>query len=250
MSVNNENGCLQPRQRHSRPVRKGHLGYWGQYRSGERKRTPAVCVGTPESLSTAYFVVSSKHNPSEIYLAARTPSKAEAAIAEIKKQVPNAKITFLHLDLASLDSVKRAADTFTNSSDRLDILMNNAGIMACPPALTKDGYETQFGTNHMGHALFTKLLLPTLQRMAKEPGSDVRIINLSSIGHNLAPNGGIIFDKLKTDMKDYNAFPRYGQSKLANILFNRELAKRYPSIECVAIHPGGVRSKQINVLSI
>lgn len=172
-----------------------------------------------------------KHNP-QIFLAARDKAKADATIADIKKELPNAKITFLELDLASFASVKKAADTFEASSKRLDILMNNAGIMACPAGLTKEGYEIQFGTNHMGHALLSKLLLPTLQRTAKEPGSDVRIINLSSWGNNFAPKGGLIFDAMKTDMQSYTTFSRYGQSKLANILFNRELAKRYPSIKC------------------
>ena len=82
----------------------------------------------------------SKHDPSHIYLAARSESKARDAIAEIKEKVPNARITFLELDLTSFDSVKKAADTFTKSEKRLDILLNNAGIMACPPGLTKDGY--------------------------------------------------------------------------------------------------------------
>ncbi|KAK4694543.1 hypothetical protein P7C71_g3055, partial [Lecanoromycetidae sp. Uapishka_2] len=117
-----------------------------------------------------------KHN-AHVYLAARTPSKAESAIAEIKKETPDANITFLELDLASLASVKRTAETFNASSDRLDVLLNNAGVMALPASTTKDGYEIQFGTNHVGHALFTKLLMPTLQRTAEEKGSDVRIVN-------------------------------------------------------------------------
>jgi len=173
-----------------------------------------------------------KHNPSKIFLGARTKAKADATIAEIKKELPSANITFLDLDLASFASIKQAADTFEASSKRLDMLMNNAGIMACPAALTKEGYETQFGTNHVGHALLTKLLLPTLQRTAKEPGSDVRIINLSSSAHNWAPKGGLVFDAMKTDMQSYSTWARYGQSKVANILFNKELAKRYPSIKC------------------
>jgi len=89
-----------------------------------------------------------KHN-AHVYLAARTPSKAEAAIAEIKEKVLEANITFLELDLASLDSVKKAADTFNASSTHLNILMNNAGIMALPAGTTKEGYEIQFGTNHV-----------------------------------------------------------------------------------------------------
>jgi retinol dehydrogenase-12 len=146
------------------------------------------------------------------------------------------------LDLTSLRSVKDAADTVNASTSRLDILMNNAGIMAVPAALTQDGYEIQFGTNHVGHALLTKLLLPKLEATTKLPGADVRIINLSSAGHVLVPNGGIAFDQLRTDMKATSTFTRYGQSKLANVLFTKELAERYPDIRSIAIHPGAVNT--------
>lgn len=182
------------------------------------------------------------HNPSEIYLAARTASTAESTIKAVKTLYPNATITFLPLDLSSLESVKKAADTFNASSKRLDILLNNAGIMATPAGLTKEGYEIQFGTNHVGHALLTKLLLPTLERTAAKPNSDVRIINLSSSGERAAPRGGLVLEDAKTPMDSYLTMTRYGQSKLANILFTKELAKRYPSIKSVAVHPGLVNT--------
>ena len=179
-----------------------------------------------------------KHN-AHVFLGARTPAKAEAAIAEIKKNVPDARITFLELDLASLESVKKAADAFIASSDELHILLNNAGVMALPPSTTKEGYEIQFGTNHMGHALLTKLLMPTLQRSAEE-SSDVRIINVSSTGHQMPPRSGLALKDTTSDMASYNTWVRYGQSKLANVLFTRELARRYPAIKSVALHPGGI----------
>lgn len=166
--------------------------------------------------------------------------KADAAIAEIKKVAPNADITYLELDLASLNSVVKAADISKGSSDRLDVLMNNAGIMATPPGLTKEGYEIQLGTNHVGHALLTKLLLPTMERTAEKPETDVRIVNLTSAGHQLAPKGGLVLKDDSTIMDHYSTWTRYGQSKLANILFTRQLAKRYPKIRSVAIHPGSV----------
>ena len=181
----------------------------------------------------------SKHNPAKIYLGARDESRAQRAIASIKSFVPDAKIELLPLDLASLKSVKQAADTFTASSTRLDVLMNNAGVMACPAGLTKEGYEVQFGTNHLGHALLTKLLLPTLQKTA-ETQNDVRIVNLSSSAHTWAPRGGLALKDATTDMKRYSTWSRYGQSKLANIYYTRELARRYPSIKSIAIHPGSV----------
>ena len=180
-----------------------------------------------------------KHNPARLFLAARTPSKAEAAIEEIKKVVPSANISYLKLDLCSFKSISAAAEEFNSQSSRLDILMNNAGIMATPLAETDEGYESQFGTNHMGHALLTRLLMPTLLKTAEEEGSDVRIVNLTSEGHNLAPRPqGILFDG--AELKKQGPWTRYGQSKLANILFAKELASRYPNITSVAIHPGVV----------
>ncbi|KIW99759.1 uncharacterized protein Z518_10687 [Rhinocladiella mackenziei CBS 650.93] len=189
----------------------------------------------------------SRHGPEQVWLAARNLDKAKAAADEIKQQVPDAPIKLLELDLSSFESVKRAAQTFSAGSDRLDILMLNAGIMAAPPGLSKDGYEIQFGTNHMGHALLTKLLLPILERTARSgPDADVRIVSLSSRGHMLAPKGGIQFDSLKTRADSLGAYGRYGQSKLSNILFARQLAQLYPQFTVSAIHPGMVRT---NLLS-
>ncbi|MCJ1397497.1 hypothetical protein MMC11_000690 [Xylographa trunciseda] len=181
-----------------------------------------------------------KHKPAHIYLAARTAAKAENAIKEIEAAVPGANISFLSLDLTSFASVAEAARSFTSQSQRLDVLINNAGIMATPAGTTKEGYEVQFGTNHMGHALLTKLLLPTLLSTAEQPHADVRIINLTSEGHNLAPSGGILFDKTKLDAQ--GTWARYGQSKLANLLYTKELAAHYPTITSVAVHPGIIKT--------
>ncbi|KAH7305074.1 hypothetical protein BKA65DRAFT_203647 [Rhexocercosporidium sp. MPI-PUGE-AT-0058] len=184
----------------------------------------------------------SKHNPKRIYLAARTQSKAEAAIKELQSLVPSAQITYIHCDLMSLSSVQACAREFTTKEGRLDLLFLNAGIMATPPGTTTEGYEVQFGTNHVGHALLTKLLLPTLVKTAQEPGSDVRVICLSSLGHLYAPWSGISFPDLKSDMKSSTTWCRYAQSKLANILFAKALQKRYgeKGVKAVAVHPGVV----------
>lgn len=119
--------------------------------------------------------------------------------------------------------------------------------MAMPPGLTEQGYEIQFGTNHVGHALLTKLLLPTLLKTAEEPAADVRVVSLASIGHLGAPSKGILFDQLKTPMDSLttSAFTRYGQSKLANVLFAKELNKRFgdKGITSVAVHPGVVNTE-------
>ncbi|KAH7148230.1 retinol dehydrogenase [Dactylonectria macrodidyma] len=180
-----------------------------------------------------------KHNPAQIFLAARSKEKAQAAIDEIVKAVPNAApIIFIELDLGSFDSVKRAANEFLSKSTQLHILMNNAGIMATPAGTTKEGYEIQFGTNHMGHALLTKLLLPTLQQTAKT--SDVRIVSLSSNAE--AWTGGPLwsFKQMKSDMASTATVSRYGISKIANIYHSRALSRRYPEIRCISLHPGAV----------
>lgn len=190
-----------------------------------------------------------KHNPSQIFIGSRSASKARTAIAEIRASVPGAPLTPIELDLASLASVKEAASKVLATASRLDILMNNAGIMAVPPAVTADGYEIQFGTNHMGHALLTKLLLPLLLKTANsQPGSDVRIVTLSSHSHVRAPACGIDFARLRAADPESWPFTKYGVSKLANILHAKQLAKRYPSIKTVAVHPGIVNTNLTMIL--
>ncbi|PSN71470.1 short-chain dehydrogenase/reductase [Corynespora cassiicola Philippines] len=186
-----------------------------------------------------------QHNPAQIWLAARNLDKAAAAVKEIQEELPNTALPPIHLlqlDLSSLESVKNAARTFMAQTDRLDILMLNAGIMAAPPALTKDGYEVQFATNYLGHALFTKLLLPVLGKTAARPGADVRIVTVSSDLHTNAPKEGIRFDAIKSQCEDMSAYERYGQSKLAQILWARQMAKLYPQFTVASIHPGVVRT--------
>ncbi|EOD44261.1 putative dehydrogenase reductase sdr family member 13 protein [Neofusicoccum parvum UCRNP2] len=178
-----------------------------------------------------------KHNPSHIYLGARSAAKAAAAIADIKTATPAAAITVLEVDLASLSSVARAAKTLTALTPRLDLLVNNAGVFATPPGLTEDGYELQFGTNHVGPALLTLLLLPLL---AAAP--DARVVTISSALHASAPAPGLRLKEVKTPMDDVGTVARYGQSKLANLLFTRALAKRNPTVTAVAVHPGVVRT--------
>lgn len=188
-----------------------------------------------------------KHDPEQIWLGSRSVEKGIQAADEIKRQVPQACIKVLEMDLTSFESIKDAAQRFMNESQRLDILMLNAGIMAHPPRLTKDGYEIQFGTNHMGHALLTKLLLPTLDATAKSSTSaDVRIVSLTSYGHTAVPKGGFSFDTPKTLAEDLGAYGRYYQSKLANVLWARQLAKEYPQFTIASIHPGLVNTELMN----
>ncbi|CAD0023545.1 unnamed protein product [Aureobasidium pullulans] len=183
-----------------------------------------IVTGGNTGLGKESVLQLAKHNPSQIYLAARTESKATSAIEEIKSQVPNAKVEFLSLDLTDFDSVKSAAETFKQKEQRLDILLNNAGVMAMPYSKTKQGYEIQFGTNHMGHAL---------------------IVTLSSEGHNLAPRScGVIYDQAAAET--FGPWGRYGSAKLANILYSRGLTAHYPSLTCVAVHPGVIKTELYN----
>ncbi|KAK7418131.1 hypothetical protein QQX98_004106 [Neonectria punicea] len=188
----------------------------------------------------------SKHNPAQIFLAARTKSKALAAIEDIRKAVPDAApITYLSLDLSSFDSIKKAVADFHVQSEQLHILINNAGIMGVPPGKTKDGYEIQFGTNHVGHALLTKLLLPTLKKtaIATTPPQDVRIITVASKAEGWGPlPSPSEFDKFKTDMASISTFARYGISKTANVLYAHALSCRHPEIRSISLHPGSVNT--------
>ncbi|KAK7940805.1 short-chain dehydrogenase/reductase [Apiospora aurea] len=194
-----------------------------------------ICVtGANVGLGKACVKHYARHGPAKIWLAARNAEKAKAAIADIQKELGPDKgggtpIEFLELDLASLASVQKAAQRVRAESPRLDILMLNAGIMCNPPGLTADGYELQFGTNHMGHTA------------ALEGKPDVRVVVMSSEGHKFAlPKAGIDLALLKSETMNVSTARRYGVSKLANALFARELARRFPQITAAAVHPGFV----------
>ncbi|PNP78965.1 hypothetical protein FNYG_07830 [Fusarium nygamai] len=183
------------------------------------------------------------HNPSRIYLCGRNLQKAQLAAQDIQHAVPLASLRLLHLDLCSFASIKEAARIVLSECERLDILMLNAGTMFVPLDRTADGYEIQFGTNHMGHALLTKLLVPLLDKTACLPGSDVRVVCLASHGHVYLNKGGIKYDALKTDGESIGLYQCYYQSKLANILWARQLARKYPHFTVSAIDPGLVNTE-------
>lgn len=185
------------------------------------------------------------HSPLQIYFTGRNVASANARISEVKTEYPTVAITFIEMDLSSLRSVKEGvAKSFKH--DRIDILMNNAGIVAKDPSLSVDGYEIQFATNHLGHAMLTKQLLPFLLAAAKAPGADVRIVSTASDGYEFhrAIKGGISFSELESGSAMsrmlLGTWIRYGQSKLANILFASELARQYPELTSVSVHPGVV----------
>ena len=159
------------------------------------------------------------------------------------------QLTFIECDQLSLSSVEEAARSFLSKNPTLDVLICNAGVMATDAALTKDGYENQFGVNHLAHALLVKLLLPTLQRTAAKTG-DARVLFLTSLGFMYPFPGGIQFEGLRStqDFGPGSQWARYGQSKLANVQYPAELARRYPSVTSVALHPGTVKTDIIGRL--
>ncbi|KAJ8120490.1 hypothetical protein ONZ43_g2813 [Nemania bipapillata] len=148
-------------------------------------------------------------------------------------------IRFLDLDLTKFASIRACAAEFVSMEDRLDVLVLNAGVIRVPPLVTSEGYELHFGLNYLGHALLARLLVPKLQYTAQSH-EDVRIVIISSEGHEIAPKSGIQYSKLKTSCSELSYAQRYGQSKLALIGLMRELTKRYPEIKSAAVHPGRI----------
>jgi len=178
------------------------------------------------------------HAGAYVILAGRDARKGADAVARIRAAVPGAAIRFGHLDLADLQSIARFADDLKGSIDGLDILINNAGVMTPPERReTRDGFELQFGTNHLGHFALTAGLLPLLRR-----GTSPRVVSVSSIA---ARQGRIDFDNLQAERR-YRAMEAYGQSKLACLMFALELARRSETagwgIASLAAHPGVSRS--------
>ncbi|KAF5658549.1 retinol dehydrogenase [Fusarium heterosporum] len=203
-----------------------------------------IVTGGSSGLGKESALQLAKHNPAAIFVTARTEKRGNAAVKDIKDAVPDFKgqIKFLELDLSSFASIKKGAATFLGQSDRLDILMNNAGLMATPAGLTTDGYEIQFGSNYLGPALFTKLLLPTIVQTAEQYGGDARVINLSSELFKQAPKEGLLLSRVKTSLENISSLARYGQSKLADYYHTRALSKLYPTVKFVAVHPGVVNT--------
>ncbi|KAK6262350.1 hypothetical protein QUC31_008166 [Theobroma cacao] len=170
----------------------------------------------------------------------------------IVQQNPNAKIDAMELDLSSMASVSKFAADFKSSGLPLNILINNAGIMATSFMLSKDGIELQFATNHMGHFLLTNLLLETMKKTADGSKTEGRIVNVSSRRHKFSYPEGIRFDKIN-DQSGYNSVSAYGQSKLANVLHANELARRLKedqvAITANSIHPGVIATNLFRHLS-
>lgn len=171
-----------------------------------------------------------------IVMACRNMDLANKAAEEVRNKTKG-DIVVYKLDLASLSSVRECADEINGKEDKIDVLINNAGVMMCPYSKTEDGFEMQIGTNHLGHFLFTNLLLDKLMQSAPS-----RVVTVSSRAHE---RGKIDFEDLNAEYKKYNRMEAYEQSKLANILFTRELSNRLQGtgVSTYSLHPGVVRTE-------
>jgi NAD(P)-dependent dehydrogenase (short-subunit alcohol dehydrogenase family) len=172
-----------------------------------------------------------------VIMTARDPDRGRAAVEDVKASTGRDDVELLHLDLASFDSVRRAAEEVKSRHDRLHLLVNNAGLVLSERRETEDGLEATMGINHFGPFLFTRLLQDLLRASAP-----ARIVNVSSDAHRRSP--GLDFDDLMRERRKYSGMAAYCDSKLANILFTRELARRLDGSGVVAhaLHPGVVRT--------
>jgi NAD(P)-dependent dehydrogenase (short-subunit alcohol dehydrogenase family) len=172
-----------------------------------------------------------------VTLTARDIPKGEAAAAKIRESTGNPNVDVRALELADLASIRAFAEGFLADHDSLNLLINNAGIMACPLMRTDAGWEMQFATNHVGHFLLTCLLAPALK-----VGAPARIVNLSSAGHHFGP---VDFDDPFFDNREYDKWSAYGQAKSANSLFSVGLEQRLSTagVHATAVHPGGIMTE-------
>ncbi len=169
-----------------------------------------------------------------VVLAARDQSKLDEAAAAIRAETGSELVETIRVDLASLDSVRQCGAEAKERFEKIDLLINNAGVMACPKGQTADGFEMQFGTNHLGHFALTNQLLPLVKK-----GAAKRIVNLSSRAHH---SDGVHLDDVNFDNREYEPWASYGQSKTANVLFSVALNKRLDDINVFAVHPGGIQT--------
>jgi NAD(P)-dependent dehydrogenase (short-subunit alcohol dehydrogenase family) len=191
-----------------------------------------------------------------VVLAARNAERTEEAAASIRDRVPSAQLEVGPLDLTSLDSVRGFGAWYAESHDDLNLLVNNAGVMYTPFEHTADGFELQFGTNHLGHFLLTCLLVPALvagserpragyadgQRATQFGAAPSRVVNVTSAGHMASD---VIWDDPNFERHPYDKFVAYGQSKTANILFAVELERRLGArgVHAYAVHPGRIATE-------
>lgn len=205
---------------------------WTELDVPQQRGRVAVVTGANTGLGFETARVLAEHGAS-VVLAVRDVEKGKQAADRIVAQAPGADLAIQRLDLTSLDSVRAAAAELRSSYPKIDLLINNAGIMTPPKRTTRDGFELQFGVNHLGHFALAGLLLDL---MLPVPGS--RVVTVSSMAHRV--RAGIRFDDLQSE-RSYDRVAAYGQSKLANLLFTYELQRRLAPLGgtiAVAAHPG------------
>ena len=193
--------------------------------------TKVVITGANNGLgfeTARYFAI----NGAQVFMTSRSEEKGKAAILKIKEETPNANVVLMSLDLASIKSIENFSLEMHKKKTKIDILINNAGIMAVPYALTEDGYESQIGVNHLGHFRLTALLWDLLSDKA-------RIVNLSSMAHK---QGSLNFKNFMYEKGGYSSFGSYSRSKLSNLVYTIALGRRVAfsgsHIVVVAAHPG------------
>ena len=173
-----------------------------------------------------------------VTLAVRNLDQGNATAAAIRQEFSGATVSVAKLDLGDLATVRQLAADWLAGGNELNILINNAAIMACPLTRTAQGWEAQFATNHLGHFALTTALLPALKQAAKTSG-DARVVALSSSGHKIA---GVDFDDIHFERREYNKWKAYGQAKSANAMFalGLHLHHHADGITANAVHPGGI----------
>ena len=210
---------------------------WGIQNIHEQVDKTIIITGATSGLGKEATRVLAMKNASVI-MAVRNTQKAEIVASEIRKENANVKIDIKSLDLSSLDSISSCAKGVLEDYKNLDILINNAGIMMCPYSKTKNGFETQMGTNHLGPFALTGLLMPLLMST-----KNARIVSTSSVAHI---QGDIDFTDINWEKRKYNTNKAYSDSKLANLYFSYELKRRLENVEnpplVVTAHPGGTKT--------
>ena len=193
----------------------------------------AIVTGSNTGLGLETARALAEHGAS-VVIAVRDPSRGAAAADDIRRNDPDADLAVQQLDLASLDSVREAADALRSAHPKVDLLINNAGVMYTPQSTTSDGFDLQFGVNHLGHFALTGLLMDHLRAV-----DGARVVSVSSVGHRVRSR--IDFDDLGFD-SGYSRVAAYGRSKLANLLFTYELQRRLTAADAAAAalvaHPG------------
>ena len=198
----------------------------------DKKTVVITGANTVIGFATAKLIAAQGH---KVILACRNPARAEHAMQRLRSEVRGAELEFRELDLSAFDSIRRFSAALLRDYPAIDVLINNAGVYPRKQRFTREGFEMQFGVNYLGHFLLTHRLLPAIER-----SGEGRIIHLSSIIHNL---GRIRFGTFR-GRRPYFGIPAYGQSKLANLMFSNELAKRLPGeVTSNAVHPGAVDSE-------